>query len=260
LVREGERPNTPRPVSDPHVQQTPQHRRGSFLTQTRLQPSEFGDHRESRRHTHSTSDSRGLDGRQVRAGTFADEPGDLPRTTPSRQRRRVRRNPPSRRPSLRRRDLATRLSLTNDRHPSTARDRRESVELTQQGPQLGALDLPQRRHQLSDSPRRSTNLSPARCRVTSRFDAVHNPDANSDHRQTPHPKRPLPQPNPSQTGNDPHHPFLTSWPCPWGRLAARSGMAKGRLADDSKVVPRGRLKAHGTRPGTSLGLGRRGAE
>ena len=204
--RRPQRPNTPRPVSDPHVQQTPQHRRGSFLTQTRLQPSEFGDHRESRRHTHSTSDSRGLDGRQVRAGTFADEPGDLPRTTPSRQRRGVLSHPPGRRPRLRRGNLTTRLRFANDRDPSTAHDRSESVQLTQQGPQLATLDLPQRRHQLSDSLRRSTNLSPARCRVTSHFAAVHSPDANSDHRQATHPKPPLPQANATQTGNDPQRP------------------------------------------------------
>jgi len=201
-----QRPDTLRPVRDPHIQQTLQDGRGGFLPKARLQPGVLGDHRESRRNAHLARDSRRVDRRQVRTRAFADEPGDLPRTTPSRQRRGVLSHPPGRRPRLRRGNLTTRLRFANDRDPSTAHDRSESVQLTQQGPQLATLDLPQRRHQLSDSLRRSTNLSPARCRVTSHFAAVHSPDANSDHRQATHPKPPLPQANATQTGNDPQRP------------------------------------------------------
>ena len=95
-----QRPDTLRSVRDPHVQQTLQDRRGSFLTQTRLQPGVLGDHPQRDRHTHSTGDSRRLDRRQVGASTLTDQTGNLPRTTPSRQSRRVFSDPPGRRPGL----------------------------------------------------------------------------------------------------------------------------------------------------------------
>jgi hypothetical protein len=120
-------PDTLRSVSDAHVQQTLEDGRGGFLTKARLQPSEFADHRESRRHAHLARDCSRQNTRQVRASTLADKTGDLPRATPGSQGRRVLSHPPSSRPGLRRRDLPTRLRLTNDRDPSTARDRSESV-------------------------------------------------------------------------------------------------------------------------------------
>jgi hypothetical protein len=75
-----------------------------------------------------------LDDRQVWASTLADQACDLTRATASRQRGGVFRDPPGRRPGLRRGDLTTGLGFSNDGDPGTARDRSESVELTQQGP------------------------------------------------------------------------------------------------------------------------------
>ena len=196
--RRTQRPDPTLAVSDPHVQQALQDGWGGLLTQPRPQPGELTHHCQRHGHAHRTRDRRGPDRNQAGARAFPDQPGDLPRPIPRRKTRRMFNDPPSRRPGLRRGDLPSRLRLTDDRDPRATRDSSERVELAQQRPQLRTLHLPQPRHQLSDNGSRSSERNPSFRRVESRCAAVHDPDANSDHRQTSLPKRPLPQRNRSR--------------------------------------------------------------